>query len=165
MKKFLVLYKSSVPAAQQMAGATTEQMKAGMALWKAWAQEAQQAILDLGMPLGNAEEIAGGSIRPSDGKIAGFSILQAESENAVTDVLKSHPHHRAPGASIEVLEMMPMAGMSIETEVWSATMAMQPSAVAAAGRGLHEGRIERDGMRTARVTSALSSPPRFADRA
>ena len=40
MKKFLVLYKSNVPAAQQMASATPEQMKAGMDLWKAWAQQA-----------------------------------------------------------------------------------------------------------------------------
>ncbi|HMF97530.1 MAG TPA: hypothetical protein VKE96_24690 [Vicinamibacterales bacterium] len=111
MKKFLVLYKSSVPAAQQMASATPEQMKAGMDLWNAWAQQAQKAIVDLGMPLGNPQEIAGASVRHSDSKVAGFSILQAESERAVTDLLMKHPHHRAPGASIEVLEMMPMPDM------------------------------------------------------
>ena len=111
MKKFLVLYKSSVPAAQQIASATPEQMKAGMDLWKAWAQQAQKAIIDLGMPLAHANEVAGSSVRPSDSRVSGFSILQAESERAVTDLLKSHPHHRAPDASIEVLEMMPMPGM------------------------------------------------------
>jgi len=111
MKKFLILYKSSVPTGQQMATATPEQMKAGMDLWKAWAQEAQKAIVDLGMPLGNSKEMAGGSVRPSDSKVSGFSILQAESERAVTDLLKNHPHHHAPGASIEVLQMMPMPGM------------------------------------------------------
>jgi hypothetical protein len=51
MKKFLVLYKSSVPATQQMASATPEQMKAGMDLWKTWAQQANKAIVDLGRPL------------------------------------------------------------------------------------------------------------------
>jgi|SRR5262252_4848767 len=111
MKKFLVLYKSSVPAAQQMASATPEQMKAGMDLWRAWAQHAQKAIVDLGMPLGNSQEVAGASVRQSDSKISGFSILQAESERAVIDLLMEHPHQRAPGASIEVLEMMPMPGM------------------------------------------------------
>jgi hypothetical protein len=111
MKKFLVLYKSSVPAAQQRAAATPEQMKAGMDLWKAWAQQAQQAIVDLGMPLGNPEEITEASVLRSDSRVAGFSILQGESHQAVTALLMKHPHHRAPGASIEVLEMMPTPGM------------------------------------------------------
>jgi hypothetical protein len=111
MKRFLVLYNSSVPAAQQMASATPEQMKAGMDLWKMWAQQAQRAIVDLGMPLGHANEVVGASVRQSDSKVAGYSILQAESDNAVLDLLKNHPHHHAPGASIEVLEMMPMPGM------------------------------------------------------
>src|SRR5215831_11619094 len=107
MKKFLVLYKSSVPAAQQMASATPEQMKAGMELWKAWAQQAQKAIVDLGTPLGNPQEIIEASVRRSDSKVAGFSIMEAESQQAVVSLLTKHPHHRAPGASIEVLEMMP----------------------------------------------------------
>jgi hypothetical protein len=47
-----------------------------------------------------------------EGERLGFSILQAESDSAVTDLLKSHPHHRAPGASIEGLEMMAMPCMS-----------------------------------------------------
>jgi len=94
-----------------MASATPEQMKQGMDLWKAWAQEAQKAIVDLGMPLANSQEIAGTSVRQSDSKVTGFSILQAESARAVTDLLMKHPHHRAPGASIEVLQMMPMPGM------------------------------------------------------
>ena len=94
-----------------MASATPEQMKQGMDLWKAWAQEAQKAIVDLGMPLANPQEITGTSVRQSDSKVTGFSILQAESARAVTDLLMKHPHHRAPGASIEVLQMMPMPGM------------------------------------------------------
>jgi hypothetical protein len=111
MKKFLVLYKSSVPAAQQMASATPEQMKAGMDLWNVWAQKTQNAIVDLGMPLGNANEVVGASIRQSHSGVAGYSILEADSDAAVLELLKNHPHQHAPGASIEVLEMMPMPGM------------------------------------------------------
>ena len=111
MKKFLVLYKSSVPAAQQMASATPEQMKAGMDLWNVWAKKAQNAIVDLGMPLGNPNEVIGASVRHSDSHVSGYSILQAESDAAVVELLKNHPHQHAPGASIEVLEMMPMPGM------------------------------------------------------
>jgi hypothetical protein len=111
MKKFLVLYTSSVPAAQQMAGASPEQMKAGMDLWMSWAKQAGKSIVDLGTPLGDAAKVLGTSVQPSDSKIVGFSILQAESQKAVTDLLTKHPHHHAPGASIEVLEMMPMPGV------------------------------------------------------
>ena len=111
MKKFLVLYLSSVPAAQQMASASPEQMKAGMDLWMAWARQAGSAVVDLGMPLGNAKSVASDSVWPATSQISGFSILQAASAEAVTDLLRKHPHHRAPGASIEVFEFMPMPGM------------------------------------------------------
>ena len=50
-------------------------------------------------------------MQPGDSRVAGFSILQAESQKALTDLLMKHPHQHAPGASIEVLEMMPMPGM------------------------------------------------------
>ncbi len=111
MKKFLVLYGSSVPASQQMASASPEQMKAGMDLWKNWARDAGSAIVDLGAPLGNAANVQAAAVRPSASPIAGFSILQADSRDAVTDLLKTHPHHRAPGASIEVFELLSMPGM------------------------------------------------------
>ena len=38
MKKFLVLYRSSVSAKDQMSKATPEQAKAGMAAWANWAK-------------------------------------------------------------------------------------------------------------------------------
>lgn len=36
MQKFLVLYRSSVGAREQMAGASSEQAEAGMAAWQSW---------------------------------------------------------------------------------------------------------------------------------
>jgi hypothetical protein len=111
MKKFMVLYQSTVPASQQMAQASPEQMKAGMDLWMTWSRKAGTAIVDLGMPLGNGMKVTGGSTGSSDSKVSGFSILQAESTKAVGDLMKGHPHFMAPGASIEVLEFMPMPGM------------------------------------------------------
>jgi len=109
MKKFLVLYYSSVPATEQMK-VPPEMAKAGMELWTSWAKKAGGAIVDLGMPLGNPVKVANGS-SPSDSKIAGFSILQADSTKAVAALLKDHPHFKAPGAAIEVLEFLAMPGM------------------------------------------------------
>jgi hypothetical protein len=112
MKKLLILYQSSEPASEQMAKASPEQMKAGMDLWTKWANKAGKAIVELGMPIGNAQKMTGASSSPSDSKVTGFSILQAESAQAIRDLLKDHPHFKAPGSSIEVLEFLPMPGMS-----------------------------------------------------
>ena len=111
MKKFLVLYSSSVSAAEQMKSATPEQAKAGMEAWMAWAQKAGPAIVDLGMPLGSPLKITGAAASPSDSKVAGFSILQGESSDAVSALLRGHPHTMAPGAWIDVLELLPLPGM------------------------------------------------------
>ena len=112
MKKFLVLYTSSVSAVEQMSKVSPEQAKAGMDLWMSWAKQAAKSILDMGAPLGNAVRVAPESVRPSETKITGFSILQGESIKAVGESLKNHPHFKAPGASIEVLEFLSMPGMS-----------------------------------------------------
>ncbi|HYV66789.1 MAG TPA: hypothetical protein VE964_11145 [Myxococcales bacterium] len=111
MKKFLVLYESPVPATEQMAKASPEQAKAGMDQWMAWAKKAGTAIVDMGAPLGRAAAVEGGSSPGSAGKVTGFSILEGESTKQVQQLLKEHPHFRAPGASIEVLEFLSMPGM------------------------------------------------------
>ncbi len=43
--------------------------------------------------------------------MTGFSILQAESNKAIQELLKNHPHFRAPGGSIEACEFLSMPGM------------------------------------------------------
>jgi hypothetical protein len=97
--KFLVLYRSSVSAREQMGQATPEQAQAGMEAWQAWAQEAAPARVDLGAPL------------DGNGDITGSSILQADSRSALDDLLGGHPHRRAPGSAIDVLEFLPLPGM------------------------------------------------------
>jgi len=110
MTKFLVLYRSSVPAVHQTASATPEQMQ-GMDRWKAWMERAQPAIVDVGTPLGFGIEIVGRSVGESSSRIAGYCILQAESQSVLINLLLNHPHHLASSASIELLEMLPMPGM------------------------------------------------------
>jgi hypothetical protein len=111
MKKYLVLYLSSVSAVDQMAKAPPEQAKAGMEMWMAWAKAAGSAIVDLGSPLGHPMKAAPTGGAKSDSKVTGFSILQAASAEDLAKLMAKHPHHHAPGASIEVLEFLPMPGM------------------------------------------------------
>ena len=76
MAKYLVLYRASASAQEQMGDTTPEQAQAGMEL------------------------------------IGGFSILEADSQEALTKLLDDHPHfHMAGDAAIEVLEFQAIPGM------------------------------------------------------
>ena len=108
MKKFLVLYRAPISATEQMSKVTPEQAKQGMDLWKAWAQKAAAAIVDLGSPLERVASL-GGSASP--GHVGGFSVLQGASVEDVKRQLDGHPHFRMPGGSIEVFEFLSMPGM------------------------------------------------------
>jgi hypothetical protein len=108
MKKFMILYRSSVSAGEQMASGSPEDAQAGMELWMTWAGKAGDAIVDLGSPLTRVSAVGGGD---SGQPIGGFSILQAESEEAVKGLLDGHPHFHSPGdPTIEILEFLPIPG-------------------------------------------------------
>lgn len=112
MKRFLVLYKSSTPAAEMMAASTPEQMQAGMEEWQRWTAKAGDAIVDIGMPLGDSASVGSGLDAGAGAHITGFSILQAESMGAITTQLQDHPHLKTPGkSSITVFEALSMPGM------------------------------------------------------
>jgi hypothetical protein len=111
MKKFLVLYKASATAFEQMMKATPEQQKAGMDAWMAWSKRAATSIVDMGAPLGKSLRVTKSGASPATNDLGGYSILQAESKEALAEVLKGHPHFMTPDGSIEVVEMMPMPGM------------------------------------------------------
>jgi hypothetical protein len=111
MSKYLVLYRASASPAEQMANATPEQMQAGMDAWMSWSKRAGDSLVDLGAPLGSGRHIDNGSSSGSDTDVRGFSILQADSADAVFELLRDHPHFQTPGErSIEVLEFMPVPG-------------------------------------------------------
>jgi hypothetical protein len=105
MTNYLVLYRSQTTATEQMAQNTPEQAQAGMEAWMSWAQQAGDAVVDLGTPLEVIE--AGGD---SGDPIGGYSLLQAESPEALGKVLENHPH-KAMGGTIETLECLQMPGM------------------------------------------------------
>ena len=78
MSKYLVLYRSTMTASEQMAQSTPEQAQAGMDAWMAWAGQAGDAIVDLGTPVSVVED--GGD---TGDPIGGYSILQADSHEAL----------------------------------------------------------------------------------
>jgi hypothetical protein len=110
MKKFLVLYKAPTSAFEQMQKSSPEQQKAGMDAWMAWSKKAVASIVDMGAPLGKSLRVTKGGSSPSTNDLGGFSVLQAESKEALAETLKGHPHFMMPDGSIEVVELMPMPG-------------------------------------------------------
>ena len=111
MAKFLVLYKSTVPADQLMAESTPEQMQEGMNAWMAWAGRCGDALVDMGSPLGTTAAVPAGSVSESDEQVSGFSVLEADSMATATALVEGHPHFMTPGApTILVFEYLPVPG-------------------------------------------------------
>ena len=111
MKKFLVLYHAPASSFAQMQKATPEQQKAGMDAWMAWSKKSASSIVDMGGPLGKSLRVTPGGASPATNDLGGYSILQAESKEALAETLKGHPHFMMPDGTIEVVEVMPIPGM------------------------------------------------------
>jgi hypothetical protein len=110
MKKFLVLYRAPTAAFEQMMKATPEQQKAGMDAWMAWSKKSAASIVDMGGPLGKSLRVTNGGASPQKNDLGGYSVLQAESLEALGASLKGHPHFMMPDGFIEITELMPMPG-------------------------------------------------------
>lgn len=110
MKKFLVLYKASALAFAQMMKATPEEQKAGMDAWMAWGTKAKSSIVDMGAPLGKSLRVTNGGSSPTTNDLGGYSIMEAESSDALAAALKGHPHFKMLDSYIEVVELMSMPG-------------------------------------------------------
>ena len=111
MTKYLLLYRSSVSAAEQMANASPEEGQAGMEAWMTWAGKAGSAIVDMGSPTSAAGTVGGSGASQGGDHIGGFSIMEAESLDALKGHLDGHPHLMMKGASIEIHEFLDLPGM------------------------------------------------------
>jgi hypothetical protein len=116
LKKYLVLYQSDLalsgPSVSEMlAMASPEQMKAGMAAWQRWHEKIGSAVVDLGTPLDKSTNVTSGGSTPGKSRITGYTVLQAGSIEEAVALMSGHPHFHMPGASVEVLECVPMPGM------------------------------------------------------
>ncbi len=99
MKKYLITYHNGGPMPSDPKA--MEQMK--MAFGK-WLQEAGSAIVDPGAPVMNVKQVASG--KPSSPvEVGGYSIIQADNEEAAVKILKSHPFV-ARGGTLQVNQVM-----------------------------------------------------------
>jgi hypothetical protein len=111
MKKFLVLYKAPQASFDKAMKASPEEAKAGMDLWLKWGEKAGKMLLDMGAPLGEAIEVTPKGASSVRNDLGGYSIMQAESSEALAKLLEGHPHFHMEGGVIEVTELVPLPAM------------------------------------------------------
>ena len=91
---------------------TAEQQKEGMDKWMAWSKKAGPSIVEMGAPLGKAVKVGkSGDVAASPNDLGGYSILQAESKEALAATMKEHPHFMMQEGWIEIVEILPVPGM------------------------------------------------------
>ena len=105
MPRYLVLYRSTLSAPELMAAATPEAMQASLDAWLAWGAKAGDALVDFGSP---TQPVGDGDPGPAGG-VGGYSFLEADSYDALADLLDGHPHYAV--GTIEVAEVLPQPGM------------------------------------------------------
>jgi hypothetical protein len=111
MKKFLVLYRMDIAEMQKMMASTSaEQKKKSMGEWEAWMKKNMASLADPGAPVGKTKQVAASGATDIRNDIAGYSIVQAESHEAAATLFADNPHFTMPGATVEVMEIMPMPG-------------------------------------------------------
>ena len=112
MTKYLILYRSDVSASQTMAEATPDKMKTEMERWIKWRDDmtAKGLKIDFGMPLQIANKVTKGGVEAGSSDIGGYAFLEGD-KDVILDALKTHPQLDRLGASIDMLEVLPMPGI------------------------------------------------------
>lgn len=109
----MIIHNALEPAREQMARSTPEQMQASMAAWMAWKDEAEKQVkFEFGNPMQAVGRVTRGGVTGSDNQASGYSMIVADSKELVLEVLQNHPHLQRDGATMDVLEMVTMPGIT-----------------------------------------------------
>jgi hypothetical protein len=110
MKKFMVLYMMPVGAMEEMMKNSTPEMREkGMQGWKMWMENHKSDLADMGAGFGKNMRVKKEGSMMESNEIGGYSIIQAESQEAVAQILADNPSFTdMPDSYIEVMEIMSM---------------------------------------------------------
>ncbi len=103
MAKFVLAYRGgSVPESEADQQATME-------AWMGWFGALGEAVVDGGAPFGASKSVAndGATSEGAPSALTGYSILEADSLDAATDLASGCPVLSA-GGSVDVFEALPM---------------------------------------------------------
>jgi hypothetical protein len=113
MKRYLAVFTGS-PSAMAQWDSISEQERQkrqaeGVAAWKKWATDNAASIIEMGGPLSRTKLISKGGISDVRNNLAGFTVVQADSQDAASRLFLNHPHFTIfPGEGVEVMEVLPI---------------------------------------------------------
>ena len=110
-EKYLVLYRMDIAEMHKlMANTSEEERRKSMGKSEGWMKKNMASMADYGGPIGKTKRVAASGITDIRNDIGGYSIVQAESQEAAAALFADNPHLTMPGATAEVMEIMPMPG-------------------------------------------------------
>jgi len=111
MKKYIVLYRVPAELMQKAMEETKPEERAEyMKKWQDWAESLGDKLVDLGTPCGPGVSISQEGNKPANSDVAGYSIVQAEDEEAAKKLFESHPHLGwDKSCSCDLYECMPLS--------------------------------------------------------
>ncbi len=107
MSKFILLYRGP---SQMPAASTPQEIEAAMKPWVDWMGRVGAAMVDPGAPFGARTSVADDGTTPEPAELGGYSIVEAESLDAVRGLLDNHPFlTEGKGRfTVDVFELLPM---------------------------------------------------------
>jgi hypothetical protein len=109
MKKFMALYMMSVEEMDEMMkNSTPEEQQKGMNDWNKWQEEHAADFAEAGKPLGKNKRVTADGATDARNEVAGYSIVQAASQDAAAEIFSDSPHLKMPGAYVEIMELVDM---------------------------------------------------------
>ena len=79
--------------------------------WMTWMKSLGTAIVDPGAPLGKTKRVSALGVTDVKNDMGGYSVVQAESNEAAAKLFEGSPHLKMPGATVDVLDIVDMPGM------------------------------------------------------
>jgi hypothetical protein len=118
MKKFMAVYIGTAGALERsnwekMDPAKRQALEAeGMKAWGDWMAKHAAIVVEQGGPLGKTKRVSTQGIADTKNDLAGYVVVQAESQDAAAKLFENHPHFSIfPGDSVEIMECLPIPGM------------------------------------------------------
>lgn len=114
MQKFLVLYQMPVQGLedwQKIDPAVRKEMEDKMkGEWNVWMDANRSMLSGETAGVGKTKRVTADGVADTKNNIMLYSIVEAESHDAATEIFKNHPHLQIPEASIEVMPITALPG-------------------------------------------------------
>jgi len=112
MKRFIALYLTPASVLKDWMQVDAETCKAEEAKmgaeWDAWATKYGSSIIETSAT-GGTKRVTPDGIEDASNDVMMYSIVEAEDKEAAAAMFEGHPHLQIPQASIEVMNITPMA--------------------------------------------------------